>query len=91
MMQPAILSFGLLQSTVPFIQILVTKQVVIQYIPLPTSILKTRLVAFAREIQPFWMPKFVAHEIQVSFATQSMCEKPVEMLGLVSEDIRTVH
>lgn len=33
------------------------------------------LIAFSWEVKPLWVPKFVANEIQVSLATQTVSHK----------------
>lgn len=73
--EPIIMGLCNLHSSVPFVKIFVTQQLIIHYIPLSTSIMETGIVSISREIEPFRMAKFIAFKVQVSLAAQGMCNQ----------------
>ena len=64
-------------GSVKLIQVFVSQKLVVGKVELSSSIVERVAVAFAGKVEPFWMAKLVAFEIQVAFSAQRMHEQPV--------------
>ena len=61
--KPTIMGFSCMHAGVPFVQILVSKERIIHYVPLTACVMEAGVVAGAREIKPFGMAKLVAFKV----------------------------
>jgi hypothetical protein len=71
-MKPAVFGFDVLHGGVEFVEVLVAEEFVIWEVELAARVPETVVVAFAREVEPFWVSEFVAFEVKVAFATESV-------------------
>lgn len=55
--------FQSIHGSVKFVQLFESKLVVVKQVPLASAIVVAVVVAFAREVDPLGMAKFVAHEV----------------------------
>lgn len=67
--------FGMVHCFIESIKVTVSQVVVVHKVPLSTAMLITISVSFAREIDPFWVTKFISHEIEISFTAQRLRKK----------------
>lgn len=54
---------------------LISQQVVIGEVELPSGVPERVLVAFTREVKPLGVTKLIALEIEITFATEGVCEQ----------------
>ena len=54
------------------VEVAVSKIFVVHQVPLTTTMLITISITFSREIDPFGMTEFIAHEVEVPFATERL-------------------
>lgn len=78
--QPAILLLGPLHLAVELVEEPVAQEFVIDEVELATSIVEAVVVALAREVEPLWVTKLVALEVQVSLASQSMRDQSDQLV-----------
>jgi len=70
--EPAIFLFCPLHLAVKLVQEAVSQQLVVWQIELTAGIVEAVAVALAWKIEPLWMAKFVALEVEVTFTTESV-------------------
>src|SRR5688572_32663681 len=58
---------------------------------LETSVPERVVVAFAGEVQPFWVAKLVTLKIEVSFSTQAVCQETNDLVDRKSTRLNSSH
>ena len=61
---------------VPQVEMLVTEVLVIHQAPLPPCMVVALLVAHPGEVQPLWVAKLVADEVEPALPTEAVHKKP---------------
>lgn len=73
--QPPVLGFALVHGAVEVVKELVPEKVILGQVELAASIPKRVLVSLAGEVEPLWVAKFVALEVEISFSAEAMSEE----------------
>lgn len=66
----------LVHDAVELAQLAITQLFVVHKVPLASTVVETKAVAFAREINPLRVAKLVTHEVEVGLAAETLRDQP---------------